>query len=107
MCNECVAEQVLKETRESRRGYCVLDWEGTTARVDVRAERTAHRSNSWAGRYQVRRPGEEWPAKWTESKDLAGSMGAWGFDVKWEYMTDDVRAYLEGRGPKPDPEAPA
>jgi hypothetical protein len=105
MCDVCCADQALTETKSTRRGYAVFDWDETDTRVDVRAEGKGPEFKPC--RYQVRRPGEPWPAEWTETKDLAGSMMHWGFDVKWQYVPLAVRNYLMGRGRKPDVEVRA
>ena len=102
MCDVCAADQALAETVSTRRGYAVFDWVETTARADVRAEGKGPEFKPC--RYMVRRPGEPWPAQWTETKDLAGSMMHWGFDVKWPYVPKPVRLYLLHRGPKPTAE---
>jgi len=103
VCNVCVAEQVLAETKSTRGGFAVIDWAGTSIRVDVMAYGAG--SEFKPARYKVRRPDEQWPEEWTETKDLAGSMSHWGFDVKLEYVPKEVRAWLLGKGPKPSPEA--
>lgn len=53
------------------------------------------------GTYQVHRMGEKWPKAWTKTDDVAGSMAAWGLDVKWPYVDEAVQRWVMGRGKKP------
>lgn len=48
-------------------------------------------------RYQIRLDGQPWPKEWTKTKDLAGTMGWYGFDVKWKYAPKLVQEWVLGK----------
>lgn len=48
-------------------------------------------------RYQLRLDDQEWPEKWTYTKDLAGSMGLYGLDVKWRCKGRLVQDWVRGK----------
>lgn len=85
MCNVCVADEAIKGVFE----YAHL---GHTT-VQVRA----HGESEGPSTYQIRRKGERWPSTWSKSNDLAGTMGMFGFDVKWRYVSLIVRQWIDGK----------
>lgn len=47
--------------------------------------------------FQVRRPGEEWPEKWIDTSDLAGTVSALGLDVVWSHVPTRMQDYAQRR----------
>lgn len=94
MCDVCVAWTVLEAKDE---GYLV-EWPGRKEKVYVRA-RGKHAEFSSAT-FQVRRPRGRW-SKPVRTKDLAGTMGRFGFDVKWKHVPRAVRRWLQGKARRP------
>lgn len=94
MCNVCVALTVL-ETKDE--GYLV-EWPGRKEKVYVRAK--GKRAEFAPASFQVRRPRGRW-SKPIQTTDLAGSMGRFGFDVKWRCVPRSVRRWLQGEARRP------
>lgn len=54
-----------------------------------------------AGSYQIKLEWKLWPKEWTRTRDLAGSMGLYGLDVKWRFMPRIVKNWVLGRRKMP------
>jgi len=48
-------------------------------------------------KYQIRLSCQPWPRNWTPTDDLAGSMGDYGLDVKWEHVPRLVQDWVLGK----------
>lgn len=58
-------------------------------RVFVRAHGLS--SEFRPARYQLRLQNDQWPKKWVKTKDLAGSLGHYGLDVRWKWVPKAVK----------------
>lgn len=93
MCNVCDASTALDL---SRRGVpATMAW-GIGHSIEVEAE--SEGAEFKPARFRFRRPKEAW-TPWQQSDDLAGSLGALGTDVKWEFVPEPMRRWVVGTGP--------
>lgn len=114
MCNVCVASAVLNATLLGD-AYNVTwhpscdDWLANRRRAARSGARTVQMQATGRAegraRYRLRLKGQRWPSKWSRTPDLAGAVGAYGFDVKWELVPLSVRSWIRGKGRKPTAEA--
>jgi hypothetical protein len=50
-----------------------------------------------SARYQLRLSAQrKWPQRWSGTKDLAGSMGLYGLDVRWDAVPKPVQDWVRG-----------
>lgn len=92
-CNVCTAEQVLKAGDQ---GYQRV-WETSEGRQVTTYVRARGDGVEFSpAEYQYRKEGQEWPSRWTHTKDLAGALGRLGFDVQWDSVPDKMKTWLLG-----------
>ena len=106
MCNVCVASAVLETTRckdnqcpAFRSGYEIRWRSHKTPGIWVRARGKG--AEFQPAEYQITTKNHKWPKHWRKTKDLAGTMGAFGFDVKWKYVPSKVKRWINGKGMLP------
>jgi hypothetical protein len=85
------APRRLKDRGRRRELICA-----PSVHVRARGATGRPRDSEGPGVYQIRLAHEPWPKTWTKSKDLAGSMGLYGLDVKWRYKPMIVRKWILG-----------
>jgi hypothetical protein len=90
MCNVCVAENVLYDTKN--RGASEIRWSERPG-VVVYVQAKGRHAEFKPARYRIRRKGGRW-SRWAKTNDLAGVMATYCFDVKWQFLSLSQRVAL-------------
>jgi hypothetical protein len=92
MCNVCDAERALSKTKQG--SHARFDHEGHGMPMLVEADGMAPENAPVTFRFK-RLNDPDW-TKWLNSDDLASSLGSLGTDVSWNYVSVEVKEYIEG-----------
>jgi len=99
MCGICDAGQVINSKFIKGTGE-VFRWKDAPQDVSLEVESTCDRPEFTEGLFRMRSGTSEW-SPWLKTNDLAGTMTAYGTDVKFHLMKHEVKSWLLNQGPFP------
>lgn len=95
MCDVCDAGAVITAAEKGKSHN--FRWPGKkhVVAVEVDSEHTKFGDPEGPNKVRVKANKGRW-SRWFATKDLASVMGRLGTDVKWEYVRDEVKEWLDG-----------
>lgn len=95
MCEVCCASDVINAAVKD--SFHTFRWRGSSHTLSVEADPLQEKFGVAEGpnRIRVRANNQAW-SKWFSTRDLASVMSRLGVDIKWDYVPDEIRQWLEG-----------
>ena len=95
MCDVCCASSVIDAAKKD--DFYTFKWKSVKPKILVEADRhhTKFGDPEGSNRIRIKTGTHPW-SKWFSTRDLAATMMRLGVDIRWEFVSGEVKAWLDG-----------